>query len=419
MPSDQVWVPLDAVVSDILDRRGVTPIKLGGDFCSSGHRVISAKVIKAGRVQLDADEARYVDAMIYKKWMKTPLQRNDVIMTSEAPLGELAFIGEDVDWVLGQRLFAIRPIASIMNGRFLYYALKDPRVFADILGRASGTTVQGIRQSELRQVKVPVPALSTQLEVAKLLGTLDDQIDALRETNITLEAIAQAVFKSWFIDFDPVHTKANGLTPESIDEDTAALFPNEFEESVFGLIPKGWKIKRLGELLELAYGKALKAEERRGGDVPVYGSGGISGHHDVALVPHGSIIVGRKGTVGSLYWEDRPFYPIDTTFYVKPQLAPMTFCFYAMQRLGLEKMNTDAAVPGLNRENAYRLNVALPPVNVMAAFDAIASTIRVGIRSNSEEVETLMQLRDSLIPRLISGKLRIPEAEELIEAIAA
>ena len=185
-----------------------------------------------------------------------------------------------------------------------------------------------------------------------------------------------------------------------------------------GLVPKGWKAVRLDSFIELAYGKALKAEHRNPGAIPVYGSGGITGWHDHALVESTSIIVGRKGTVGSLYWESRPFFPIDTVFYVKSK-KPLIYCYQLLKRMGLESMNTDAAVPGLNRENVYRLLTTKAPEDVVAAFDRVASVLRVRMDENEKQAQTLTALRDTLLPRLISGKLRLPEAEKVIsEAIA-
>lgn len=281
--------------------------------------------------------------------------------------------------------------------------------------RSYGTVQENINLEVLRGLKIALPSLETQRQVADSLSQLDDRIELLRQTNATLESIAQALFKSWFIDFDPVRAKAEGREPEGMDAATAALFPAEFEESELGLIPKGWGVHRVSDVLELAYGKALKATDRREGLVPVYGSGGITGFHDEALVQTCSIIVGRKGTVGSLYWEDKPFFPIDTTFYVKPKAAPLTFCFYALQRLGLESMNTDAAVPGLNRENAYRLKLTTSPSAVLMAFDDLASTLRGTMRCNDEQAALIASLRDTLLPRLISGKLRLPEAQAQLQ----
>src|SRR5699024_1172456 len=118
-------------------------------------------------------------------------------------------------------------------------------------------------------------------------------------------------------------------------------------ESELGLVPKGWLPSTLGSFIELAYGKALRADTRVAGNVPVYGSGGITGWHNNALITEPSVIVGRKGTVGSLYWESRPFFPIDTVFYVKTK-KPLVYVHELLKHLPLRDMNTDAAVPGLN-----------------------------------------------------------------------
>ena len=250
--------------------------------------------------------------------------------------------------------------------------------------------------------------------MAELFDEIEIRIALLRETNATLEAIAQALFKSWFVDFDPVRAKQQGLTPEGMDKATAALFPDGFEESESGLVPKGLEPIRLDSILELAYGKALKADARKLGDVPVYGSGGITGWHDAPLVNDPSIVVGRKGTVGSLYWESRPFFPIDTVFYVKTS-QPLTYIYYLLQTLGLSEMNTDAAVPGLNRENVYRLKVPGAASKIVTVFDDVVRHLRTKMDHNTFKAQTLATLRDTLLPRLISGQLRLPEAQDQLE----
>ena len=166
--------------------------------------------------------------------------------------------------------------------------------------------------------------------------------------------------------------------------------------------------------MELAYGKALKASNRIEGQVPVYGSGGITGSHNEALVDGPSVIIGRKGTVGSLFWEDRPFFPIDTSFYLKPKID-LTFCYYLLQTLKLDNMNTDAAVPGLNRNNVYRLEFTMPSQNCLSEFQKVVGLMRGKIRSNSDESQTLAELRDTLLPKLMSGEIRVADAEGEVE----
>jgi type I restriction enzyme, S subunit len=307
---------------------------------------------------------------------------------------------------------------NCLNSLFLYYWLISNDGQNSLNSIMIGSAQKALTISGLLELKIKIPDIESQNKIVLLLRSLDDRISLLREINTTLGAIAQALFKSWFVNFDPVHAKQEGCEPEGMDAAIAALFPSSFVESELGMIPAGWHVGKVEHLMELAYGKALKASDRTSGQVPVYGSGGITGLHNEALVNGPSIVVGRKGTVGSLYWEDRPLFPIDTVFYVKAKL-PLTYCFYQLDVLGLEKMNTDGAVPGLNRNNVYRLPVVVPGNPVIEAFDDQVALLRKRIFVNVTHAQTLSALRDSLLPRLISGQLRLSDAELLIEAVAA
>jgi type I restriction enzyme S subunit len=429
------WLPLSDVVEEIIDRRGITPLKLGGNFESEGHRVISAKLLKDRTVQLDADEARFVNDEIYKKWMKLPLQAGDVIMTSEAPLGELAYLNEDKDWVLGQRLFAIRPRKNLMSGRFLYYVLQTSAVRSDIQSRATGTTVQGIRQAELRLVKVPVPSLADQNEAANFLGALDDRITLLRETNKTLEAIAQAIFKSWFIDFDPVRAKMEGRTPEGLDEKTAALFPDELVESEFGLVPKGWETSSIEGICSNITNGGTPSRSNKSywdaGSIPWYKTGdfsdgflleptekiteaGLAGS-SVKLLPENAVLMAiyAAPTVGRLGVLTRPstFNQACTGMVAKDNVG--TWFLYWTLFFGRDWFNSRAN--GAAQQNISKAIVAgyefpRPTDELLAVFHNLADPIHMKVRSNVEQVETLATIRDSLLPRLISGKLKVDAA---------
>lgn len=407
---ESTLLPLENCLDALIDYRGKTPEKT-----SFGVPLITAKIIKGGRIEKPTE---FIARDNYDSWMRRGIPKaGDVVLTVEAPLGEVAQLGPE-KIALAQRVVTLRGKAGLLDNTYLLYLLQTEEMQAQLKARATGTTVLGIKQSELRKVALNLPPIKMQVSAAATLKALDDRITLLRETNATLEAIAQALFKSWFVDFDPVRAKQEGRAPEGMDEATAALFPDSFDESELGLVPKGWGVVRLDSFVELAYGKALKAENRKAGPVPVYGSGGITGWHDHAFIEQASIVVGRKGTVGSLYWESRPFFPIDTVFYVKSR-KPLTYCHCLLKTLGLDTMNTDAAVPGLNRENVYRLLVTEPPERILAAFDSVVSVLRSSMDQNERQAETLATLRDTLLPRLISGQLRLPEAEVPIEEVAA
>lgn len=388
-------------------------------------------------MQSDRQERKLGEALKFANGRTSPERSDDgefVVYGSNGPIGRSSEHNSPSNTIVIGRVgsycgavhFSPKPCwvtdnairAEVLAGNHPYYIFSLLRML-DLNRWRSGSGQPLLNQSILSAIQVNLPSFDIQCGIGLLLKQLDDRIELLNQTNTTLEFIAQALFKSWFVDFDPVRAKVEGREPEGMDAETATLFPDALEDSASGEIPKGWKRVRLGDLLELVYGKALKATERRLGSIPVYGSGGVTGFHDEPLVPHGSVVVGRKGTVGSLYWEDGPFYPIDTTFYVKPRGIPLTYCYYAMQCLGLETMNTDAAVPGLNRDNAYRLELIRPTAEVLRAFDDLVTSVRDTMRLNCARARTLSDIRDTLLPRLISGKLRLPEAEaQLNEALA-
>lgn len=397
---------------------------------------------------------------------KGKLARYDLVLTTRGTVGNVAYFSDEVPFShirINSGMVILRPDQSRIDPYYLYLFLRSKSFNEQVAFLTSGSAQPQLPIRDMNRVEMPLPPLEEQRKICSTLRAFDDQITLLRETNATLEAIAQALFKSWFVDFDPVRAKAEGRArqdgersgqprmpqasdlprpgaeagaeaqgqPEgaiqgsmsaaegrmpkaAMDAATAALFPDSFEESELGLVPKGWRVGKVEDVMDLPYGKALKSTDRIDGVVPVYGSGGITGYHNESLVDGPSIIVGRKGTVGSLYWEDRPFFPIDTVFYVKAK-QPLTYCYYLLQTLGLEGMNTDGAVPGLNRNNAYRLQVVVPSAPALQAFDEIVAGVREKIFANSQQAQTLTQLRDTLLPRLISGQLRLPEAETLLE----
>ncbi|MDR8016375.1 restriction endonuclease subunit S [Pseudomonas guguanensis] len=404
LPDGWEYRPLDQLSKPSSVTYGVVQ---PGSALSVGVPIIRVNNFRDGRIEL-ADLMR-IDPAIEEKYGRTRLKGGEVLLTLVGSVGQVAVAPNTVSGFNVARAVAVIHPEDHVEPEWIALCLRSP-LSQHLLGSRANTTVQTtINLKDLRALPIPLPPASERREIASVMSALDDRITLLRETNATLEAIAQALFKSWFVDFDPVRAKAEGRQPEGMDATTAALFPDSFEESEQGLVPKGWRIGKVEDVMDLPYGKALKSTDRIDGDVPVYGSGGITGYHNESLIDGPSIIVGRKGTVGSLYWEDRPFFPIDTVFYVKAK-QPLTYCYYLLQTLGLEGMNTDGAVPGLNRNNAYRLQVVVPSAPALQAFDEIVAGVREKIFANGQQAQTLTHLRDTLLPRLISGQLRLPEA---------
>ncbi len=372
---------IEELTGMLIDYRGKTPPK-----SDNGIRLITAKVIKEGRI-LD-EKHEYISEETYKTWMHRGFpEKGDVLITTEAPLGEVAQLKTSDKIALAQRVILLRGKPELINQRFYYYSLQSPYAQAELKARATGTTVFGIKQSELRKVRIPYFRLDIQNKIFSILSAYDDLIENNLKRIKILEEMAQMIYREWFVNFRfPGHEKVKMVKSE------------------LGMIPEGWEVKKLGDFVELAYGKALKADDRRDGKVPVFGSGGICGYHNKALVKGPGIIVGRKGNVGSVFWSDDDFYPIDTVFYVKTELE-LHYVYYNL--LNQNFFNTDAAVPGLNRNQAYSNKFLHPDEVLMKTFAEFINAIFEQKKTLKVKNDNLRKTRDLLLPKLISGEIDV------------
>ncbi len=378
-------------------------------WTDEGVPVIKISNVKDGRIVRDGCGFVSLEtAMEASEWTTA---MGDILMAMTGYVGEVARVREGEHFLINQRVgrFEFLENSPVSPG-FLYCYLRHPEVRAQVEMIARGSAQPNLSSADAAKLLVPAPPLPEQRAIAHILGTLDDKIELNRRRNQTLEAMACALFKDWFVDFGPVRAKMEARDPY-LPADHWQHFPDRLDDEGK---PEGWEKKRVSDFLSLAYGKSLPAGKRHLGDIPVYGSGGITGFHNEALVNGPVVIVGRKGTVGSLYWDDRPCFPIDTVFFVQPD-ARLSFCYYLLESLPLRDMNTDAAVPGLNRENVYRLEVTAPSAELVSGFSETASRFRASIAAIFKDSEALAQLRDTLLPKLMSGELRIADAERFLE----
>jgi type I restriction enzyme S subunit len=393
--------------------------------------------------QLQIDDVHKVSSEIASKYKRTCLVGGEVLLTLVGSTGQSAVVPKQMaGWNIARAVAVIRPKVEI-GADWINICLQTKEVQRFLDERANTTVQKTLNLADVREIPIPIPPKAVKEEIESIALAFSKKIELNRQTNQTLEHIAQTIFKSWFVDFEPVKAKIvakvagndperaamcaiSGKSDAELDRladeqlrqlaETAALFPDELVESDLGLIPVGWEEQRLEDLLDLSYGKALKKSGRISGHFSVYGSGGITGTHNKPLVKGPGIIVGRKGTVGSLYWEDEDFYPNDTVFYVEPKnKVPLTFLYSLLQTLGLEKMNTDAAVPGLNRNNAYRLGIPIFPDELVATFAESTNAIRRKISTTLSENKQLEEIRDALLPKLLSGEITPKKATAEVE----
>ncbi len=437
-------LPLEDCLDALIDYRGKTPVKT-----SSGIPLITAKVIKSGRIETPTEFIAFED---YENWMRRGIPKcGDVVLTVEAPLGEVAQLGSE-KIALAQRVVTLRGKAGLLDSSYLLYWLQSKDAQEQLKARATGTTVVGIKQSELRKLSVPIPPIKIQQQIADTLRALDDRITLLRETNATLEAIAQALFKSWFVDFDPVRAKSEGKLPEGMDEATAALFPDAFEETVLGMVPRGWQVVVVGDVAEIVKGKSYSSKDlvekhstalvtlksfERGGGFRMDGFKPYQGAYKPnQVVNAGDLIVaytdvtqaaeliGKPALVVAVEEHDTLVASLDVGI-VRPNSSSCGKQFlFGLFNTDDFQQHTFAHTSGttvlhLSKDGVGSYSFALPPKELCNRFEQAALALADRRQTNTDEMRTLGLLRDTLLPRLISGQLRIADAEAELEKVTA
>ncbi|WP_223517877.1 MULTISPECIES: restriction endonuclease subunit S [unclassified Pseudomonas] len=393
-------------------------------------------------------KGKYYSGPIFADYV---LRKGDLIVTmtdlSKAAdtLGFSAIVPETqgTTWLHNQRVgrVLIKSVAQVYKD-FLHYLMRTNDYRHWVVSSATGSTVKHTSPDRICTYQFPLPPLKTQRAIAETLSALDNRITLLRETNATLEAIAQALFKSWFVDFDPVRAKAEGLDPEGMDAITAALFPDRFEDSELGLMPRGWSIKLCQELIEVRDGThaspkpsdtgypLVTSRHITSGEILLDEAYLISDTDYVEIskrskVDRLDILITMIGTVGllALVLSDSTEFAIKNIGLFKSSKNPkLSYYLYLLMKSNKMQLYLEARVAGttqkyLSLKALREISVLEPSTEVVGAFSEIVSPIFTKIHQNSTQVKTLTQLRDTLLPRLISGQLRLPETEDSIQNI--
>jgi type I restriction enzyme S subunit len=381
------------------------------------------------------------------------LRMGDIVFSRRGDVTKNALIRvREAGWFCGTGCLKVRlGNESVATAKFISHCLRLPDIKEWLIRHAVGATMPNLNTGILSAVPICLPPLLTQREIAAILDALDDRITLLRETNATLEAIAQALFKSWFVDFDPVRARMEGRTPEGMDEATAALFPDSFEESELGFVPRGWRLVRFGSLLSHTiggdWGGELPDEVNdsrvaiiRGTDIPDLRSGANSrvpirytSKKKLATrrLQDGDIVLEVSGgskdqptgralyvTDGMLDQFDCPVEPASFCRLLRPVskhvgvlLAQHLTYIYAQGKTW-EYQNQSTGIANFQTSHFLETElVAVPPPELLAMFsDIVRLTIE---RSHLTQIQQLATLRDTLLPRLISGQIRLPEAEAM------
>jgi type I restriction enzyme S subunit len=434
---------LDDCLATLIDYRGKSPPK-----SSAGIPVLSAKVVKTTGLLRPVEQTIAPD--YYPKWMTRGLpQPGDVVMTTEAPMGEVIQLDEETaQFALGQRIVCMRGKKKKLDNTFLRYLLTSPIQQSILASYATGTTVLGISQKALRSMPISFPGFIEQREIGEFLAALDDKIELNRRMNETLEAMARAIFKDWFVDFGPTRAKSEGgapyLAPELWD-----LFPDALDDEGK---PVGWTRERIGNQVVakkgLSYKGAGLTDEANG--IPLHNlnsvlegggykneglkfySGDYKPRHivrpgdlivanteqgfDHLLIGYSALVpawVGKEGLFSHHIFkvEPRPNSPLSRVW--------LHFALSASWFGEAIRRFSNGTTVNMLPPDAFEIpEIIVPPSGLVRAFEEFVEPKLRRQEDAVGESRTLAQTRDLLLPKLMSGEIRLTEAEEAVEAVA-
>jgi type I restriction enzyme S subunit len=422
IPEDWAVEPIETCLEKIIDYRGKTPQKT-----SSGVPLVTAKIIKKGHI--DLSNCEYIDEADYDNWMRRGLPKSgDVIFTTEGPLGEIAQI-DNKKVALAQRILTLRGKKEYLNNTYLKYYLISPIGQHELHSRATGTTVQGIKQSEFRKIKVVLPNYEDQIGIAEILSSLDDKIKLNQQMNKTLEKIGQAIFKHWFIDFEFPDERGKPYKSSG----------GEMIDSELGEIPKAWTVGKLGDIcVKITDGSHYSPKERDGHnciatvknmgvyDFDLDTCKKISKEDYKSLVDagckpeKGDILFSKDGTMGitHLCVGHQDIVLLSSIAILRPQNKSISNYLYAylkndqVQRMIFEGFVSGSALPRIVLKDIKKIPILIPPDEIIVRLNQVFDPNIAIIIHNEEEARMLAIIRDSLLPKLMSGGIRVPVGAE-------
>ena len=338
----------------------------------------------------------------------------DLIYCLRGTIGKIARVPPGLPGAIASSLVILRAEDEFLNG-FVYYFLKSAKGQSDAIALNNGSAQPNLSVRLLSRLTLNLPPKSKIVRIVILLKALDDKIELNRRMNETLEAMARAIFKDWFVDFGPTRAKAGGrapyLAPELWD-----LFPNALDDDDK---PAGWRHGKLDDLIVLQRGFDLPKSKRVEGKYPILAASGVNGTHNEAKVPGPGVSTGRSGVIGNVFYVYEDFWPLNTSLWVKKyRNSSPAHAYFLIQTLDFASFNSGSAVPTLNRNHVHNLPMAVPSPETIQGFDRFVGPLFQRKRVNDVENQTLDQTRDFLLPKLMSGEIRLAEAEKTVEAVA-
>jgi type I restriction enzyme S subunit len=394
--------------------KGTTPTTLGLKLNEGNVNFIKVECLsQEGKVILS--KMQKIDNQTHDILNRSKLVEGDILYSIAGSIGRMAVVQSSIlPANINQAVAILRPIKEIVDTNYLFYFLKDTESQKNAKRRIVQSVQTNLSLGELSSLEVLLPETRYQVAIGIFMKEIDEKISVNNAISKTLEDIAQTIFKSWFIDFDPVKAKMNGEKPIGMDNETASLFPDSFEESELGLIPKGWEANHLGNLITPKKGRTITKATCVDGGVPVVAGGLQPAYfHNQANVSAPVVTISASGANAGfvrLYLED--IWASDCSF-VSREITGQVYYWYLFLLRNQEQiygMQQGAAQPHIYPSDLMRLKICTPDsVDLISRFEEIVSPLFLEIGALEKTSAVLSGIRDSLLPRLISGELQIPE----------
>jgi type I restriction enzyme S subunit len=395
----------------------------------SGYPYVAIPQLKEGRIVLN--DVRRISPEHFAEWTrKAKPQQHDVILSRRCNPGETAYVPAGLECALGQNLVLLRADGKKLFPPFLRWLVRGTDWWEQVGTFINvGAVFDSLKCADIPNFSMPLPPLAEQKAIATVLGALDDKIELNRRMNATLEAMARALFQSWFVDFNPVRAKLDGQKTDGLDPDTAALFPEHLEDSPLGRIPKGWEVKAVGDIGHVICGKTppTSVADYYGEDVPfitipdMHGNvfcaatarklshAGVNAQANKTLPP-GSLCVSCIATPGLVVITSEDSQTNQQINSVVPHQKEETYFWYwVMIGLGAEIASSGSGgsvLVNLSKGRFETLQVIKPPHALIRAYHTTVRPLLEAILANTHQSRTLATLRDTLLPKLLSGELQ-------------
>ena len=421
---------LDAL-SKIIDNRGKT-----APTAETGIPLIATNCISNNALYPEFKDVRYVDQETYRTWFRGHPEPGDVLFVNKGSPGRVCLVPDPVNFVIAQDMVALRVDPKITTPDFLLALIRSPSVQNQIVNMHVGTMIPHFKKGDFKNLILEFPDIKIQQVIGEIYRTFSDKIELNRQMNRTLEQMARALFKSWFEDFGPVRAKMRGEAPEGMDAETAALFPDELVEMEGREVPKGWTWQTVDHLYKLHGGSTPSTSN------PEYWEGGehhwsspkdMSGldvpfltHTDKkiteagtrvissGILPRGTLLLSSRAPVGYMAIADMPV-SINQGYIALEFTGPLGRYFtlnLLHSRLDeVKAMASGTTFPELSKKTFRQFEMLVPSSEVAAAFEGIVEALYGKLREGIYESAQLAQLRDALLPRLLSGEVDVGDWE--------